>query len=225
MMLAHRSNQEEYMDTACSGYEDYRRCLRDLARVNTCTLTHRPMLAWLARHDRTQFSLLDVACGYGDALRRIRRRYPHARLTGIDLNPWATRAAREATNENEQIDFINGDVFALQPDQQFDFIVSSQFTHHLPDDQVVVFLRWLQTQAVTGWFIGDIHRHALPYLGFPILAWIARWHPLVRLDGQISIARAFVRDDWSTLLQEAEVPTERASIAWHMPFRLCVGTR
>src|SRR5690348_16209129 len=102
MILGERSTAAERMDTDCVDYADYQRCLRDLARVNTVTLTHRSMLAWLGRETASlrQFSLLDVACGHGDALRRIRRwcdrRGIDARLEGIDLNPWSARAAREA---------------------------------------------------------------------------------------------------------------------------------
>ncbi|MDR3530868.1 MAG: class I SAM-dependent methyltransferase, partial [Rhodopila sp.] len=77
------------MDTDCVDFDDYNKCLRDLARVNVVTLTHRPMLAWLARYAKSNFALLDIGCGHGDALRKIRGRYPDARLTGIDLNPWA----------------------------------------------------------------------------------------------------------------------------------------
>src|SRR3978361_753405 len=98
MNLSRRSAQQERMDTDCVDFADYSRCLRDLSRVNAVTLTHRPMLGWLAERATAGFSLLDVACGHGDALRKIRARYPDARLTGIDLNPWATRAAREATD-------------------------------------------------------------------------------------------------------------------------------
>ena len=70
MNLARRSTQQERMDTDCVDFADYSRCLRDLSRVNIVTLTHRPMLAWLARHATADFSLLDVACGHGDALRQ-----------------------------------------------------------------------------------------------------------------------------------------------------------
>ena len=105
------------MDTDCADFEDYRRCLRDLARVNTVTLTHRPMLNWLARETAglQAFSLLDVACGHGDALRRVQRwaarRGITARLEGIDLNPWAIRAAQEATEPSAGIVYRNSDVF------------------------------------------------------------------------------------------------------------------
>ena len=104
MMLATRSTDEERMDTDCRDFADYRRCLSDLAQVNAVTLTHRPMLGWLSRATvgLDRFSLLDVACGHGDALRRIhrwtRRRAILAQLEGIDLNPWATQVASEATD-------------------------------------------------------------------------------------------------------------------------------
>ena len=225
MSLSQRSTQSERMDADCVDFADYSRCLRDLSQVNIVTLTHRPILSWLARNATGGFSVLDVACGRGDALRQIRRRFPEAKLTGIDLNPWATRAAREATDASAQIDFINDDAFAYRPAQRFDFIITSQFTHHLTDEQVVTFLRWLQQNAARGWFISDLHRHAFAYYGFPILARLAFWHRFVREDGQISIARAFRRAEWVALLREAGIGDDRALVSWHIPFRLCVGTR
>jgi SAM-dependent methyltransferase len=225
MSLAQRSTQPESMDTDCVDFDEYSRCLRELSRINTVTFTHRPMLSWLAKHARPDFSLLDIACGYGDALRAIRAHYPDVRLTGIDLNPWATRAAQQATDPAARIEFINDDAFAYKPAQKFDFIITSQFTHHLTNDQIVAFLRWLPHNAARGWFIGDLHRHFIPYHGFPLLARLARWHPIVREDGRISIARAFIRTDWEALLREAGITNEQAFVAWYIPFRLCVATR
>jgi SAM-dependent methyltransferase len=225
MKLSQRSTQAERMDTDCVDFDDYSRCLRDLSRVNVVTMTHRPMLAWLAKHAGVGFSLLDIACGHGDALRAVRAGYPDARLTGIDLNPWATRAARQATEPDAGIEFINDDAFAYKPAQKFDFIVTSQFTHHLTNEQIVGFLRWLPENAAKGWFIGDLQRHVIPYYGFPLLARIARWHRLVREDGQISIARAFIPTEWEALLTAAGITDKQAFVARHIPFRLCVATR
>ena len=110
------------------------------------------------------------------------------------------------------------------PARKFDFIITSQFTHHLTDKQVVVFLLWLQENAGRGWFIGDLHRHAFPYHGFPLLAYAMFWHRFVREDGQISIARAFIRTEWEALLRQAGISEDQAAITWHVPFRLCVAT-
>jgi trans-aconitate methyltransferase len=223
MTLAQRSTQEERMDTDCAGFDDYASCLRDLSRVNALTFTHRPTIAWLKRHARPgdAFSLLDIACGHGDALRAIRRRFPNARLTGIDLNPWATRVAIAATPPEANISFLNDDALAYRPPEPFDFIVSSHFTHHLSDDQLAPFLAWQQAHAKRGWFISDVHRHWLPYYGFPLLARLMAWHRFVRQDGQISVARAFTRAEWEGFLAQAGVTAE---IHWHLPFRLCVNS-
>lgn len=228
MSLAVRSTAAERMDTDCVDFDDYQRCLRDLARVNTVTLTHQPMLAWLAREvaGRDSFSLLDVACGHGDVLRRVQRWAQRkgiaARLEGIDLNPWSTRVARAATPESAPIIYHTGDVFDFAPND-VDFIISSQFTHHLTNEQIVAFIRWMEAHARRGWFIGDLHRHWFPYYGFGLLAWLARWHRFVLSDGRISIARSFVPEEWRHLMRESGLSEQDVAISWHIPFRLCVS--
>jgi 2-polyprenyl-3-methyl-5-hydroxy-6-metoxy-1,4-benzoquinol methylase len=231
MSLATRSTAAERMDTDCADYEDYARCLADLARVNRVTLTHRSLLAWLARETAglRSFSLLDVACGHGDLLRRVRRwsarRGIDATLEGIDLNPWSLRAARAATQQELSIAWHNGDVFAFQPVQRYDFIVSSQFTHHLADADIVRFIAWMERHAARGWYIADLHRHWFPYYGFGLLAWAAGWHRFVRYDGRVSIARSFVPEEWRRLTDAAGLAPETVRIDWHVPFRICVSRR
>src|SRR5271163_3658823 len=89
----------ELMDGDCS-YEDFRDCLRSLERVNRWLLGYRPTLAWLdvlPRGVREPVHIVDVGCGGGDLLRQISRRARSrkipVKLTGIDLNPYATRVA------------------------------------------------------------------------------------------------------------------------------------
>ena len=231
MRLAARSKAPELMDTGCADFADYRRCLRDLSRVNVVTLTHRPTLAWLARETRGMqaFSLLDVGCGHGDMLRRIRRwadrRGLAARLEGVDLNPWSTRVAAEATPPGAAIAYHTANAFAFAGAAEFDFIVSAQFTHHLGDAEVVAFLRWMEANARRGWFVSDLHRHWFPYHGFGLLARLARWHRIVRHDGRVSIARSFRTGEWRALLAAAGLAPDAAEVSWHVPFRLCVARR
>ena len=112
---------------------------------------------------------------------------------------------------------------AFAPDKPFDFIVSSQFTHHLTDDEIVRFIRWMDANARRGWFIADLRRHPFPFYGFPLLARLANWHRFVRHDGQISIGRSFVPADWHRLLGRAEVPATEVVVQAHVPFRLTVA--
>ena len=142
----------------------------------------------------------------------------------MDLNPWSTKAARAATPDTAPITYHTGNVFAFEPvDGAYDYIISSQFTHHLTDGQIVMFIRWMEAHARRGWFIGDLHRHWFPYYGFGLLAWVARWHHFVLSDGRISIARSFVPSDWRRLVRAAGLTEDDVAITWHVPFRLCVA--
>jgi len=229
MNLTRRSTQAERMDDDDIGIDVYNRCLTDLAQVNRVTLTHGSTLRWLTRSlmhiplDQP-VSIMDVAYGQGDLLRAIhawaQRTGRKVILQGIDLNPRSAVAARAATVPSMVIAYRTGDVFTDTPSPPPDIIVSSQFTHHLADAEVVAFLNWMEMHATLGWFVADLHRHAFSYYGFRFLARAAGWHRIVREDGTISIARSFRPAEWQALLVQAGIS---ATIFRQFPFRLCVG--
>jgi 2-polyprenyl-3-methyl-5-hydroxy-6-metoxy-1,4-benzoquinol methylase len=229
MPLAARSTLPELMDAETVDETTYRRCLADLAAINRITFTHRATLNWLTRATKNippdaEIAILDVAYGQGDLLRAIAgwaaKRGRAVRLSGIDLNPRSAVAARALTPPGAPITYYTGDVFAFTPASAPDFIVTSQFTHHLADHEIVSLLRWLDATATSGWFITDLHRHALAYYGFPLLAWAMSWHGIVRHDGRISIARGFTRAEWELLVRQAGI---QAEITWKLPFRHAIS--
>lgn len=225
MDFSRRTDATEWMDTEAVDAADFAACLRDLATVNRVTFAHRPTLAWLARvtRGRDAFGLLDVAYGQGDMTRAIHRWAGRAgkrpTLSGIDLNPSSALAAAAATPAGMQIAWHTGDVFEYAPEPRPEFVVSSLFTHHLTDDQLVAFLRWMDRTATRGWFVNDLRRSAVSYWGFRVLSTAARWHRFVRHDGPVSIARGFVPADWRRALDEAGIAGRIRPV---LPYRLCV---
>ena len=218
------------MDTEPVSPADYAACLADLASVNTATLARLPTLAFLRRVTRglppgSTLRVLDVGYGEGDMLRRLHRWAARRRvglsLAGIDLNPVSALAAQAATSPGARIWYRTGDVFD-EPAGAQDVVISSLFTHHLADADVVRFLVWMEQTARRGWFVNDLHRHPLAYYGFKALAGAAGWHRFVRHDGPISVARSFRRRDWDRLLREAGLQGV-ATVRWHLPFRFCVS--
>lgn len=232
-----RLDQDELMDVETVSFEELRACLVDLTRVNQLTLAYRPTLAFFERLlPRIRalgrpLEVVDVGSGYGDMLRAIhawaRTRNVAVSLTGVDMNPWSAKAAREATPSLEPpIEWVTADAFAYHPPRGIDVVVSSLFTHHLRDHEVVRFLRWMETTSTTGWFVNDLHRHPIPYYFFRAFAKLARYHRFVQHDGPVSIARAFSPADWRRLAQEAGIEQNHVKIAWRVPFRLTVeGTK
>jgi SAM-dependent methyltransferase len=206
--------------------EVYDRVLRDLDRVNFWTFAARPTLAFLRRASRgmVAFRLLDVGFGHGDMLRRIarwaRKRGVAVDLVGVDLNPKSEAAAREVTPLAMPIDYRTGDYRDVPG--PFDFVISSLVAHHMTDEQLRDFIRFMEKQATHGWLINDLHRHSLSWHGFPWLARLIGAHRIVREDGRLSIARAFRAAEWREILAAAGLPDGAARIVRRFPFRLCV---
>lgn len=225
MSLATRAQGEELMDADDLPAATYAAVVADLARVNTVTLAARPTLAFLDRAlaGAGTLRLLDVGFGDGDMLRRIARwaakRGIAAELVGIDLNPRSEAAARAHTPAGLPIAWRTGD-YADCAGEGWDVVISSLVAHHMTQAQLVAFLRFMEAEAARGWLVNDLHRHRFAHAGFPLLATLARWHPIVRHDGRLSIARSYRPDEWPPLLAAAGIADARVFRAF--PFRLCV---
>ncbi|MFM2419195.1 MAG: 3-demethylubiquinone-9 3-O-methyltransferase [Pseudomonadota bacterium] len=228
-----RSQQPELMDDTSVGFEELRNCLADLARVNALTQAHRPTLAFLdalvSRMGRLArpLQILDVGSGYGDTLRHIDtwacQRGVAVSLAGVDLNPWSCKAATDATPSGRGIRWVTADAFAFEPTGGIDVVVSSLFTHHLPEAAIVRFIRRMENSARLGWFVNDLHRHPVPYYLFRTFAKLADYHPFVQHDGPVSITRAFVPADWRRMVEAAHVDVSSVNIRRSLPFRLTVS--
>jgi SAM-dependent methyltransferase len=219
------------MDLPCS-YEDLRDCLRDISHVNRLTGAYRPTLRWLdyfyaslPLQDKP-IHIVDVGCGYGDMLRRVHlwaedHGLPVV-LTGIDLNPDAIRAAREATVPGT-VTFLSGNAFDFQPAVGIDLVINSLLMHHLESAEIVKLVAWMERVARFGWFINDLHRQPVPYYAFRLMAAFTGWHRFVKHDGAVSILRSFRPHDWEILLRAAGIPHHQARIEEVPPARLCVA--
>jgi 2-polyprenyl-3-methyl-5-hydroxy-6-metoxy-1,4-benzoquinol methylase len=219
----------ELMDGDCS-YEDFRGCLRSLEQINRWLLGYRPTLAWLKRlpHGlRDPVHIVDVGSGGGDLLRQIagwaRRRGIDVHLTGIDLNPYAARAAAESTSKELGIEWVTGDALMYRPEKPVDIVVSSLMAHHLEDEEIITLLQWMEATAQVGWFINDLERSEWSCRMFGLMGVMVGWHRFVRHDGPVSFRRAFRDEDWVRLLAAAEVPREAVAVEHWRPGRLCVG--
>jgi SAM-dependent methyltransferase len=232
--FSRRNDLSELMDSDATDFETFRACLVDLAKVNRLTLSYRPTLRFfktLARAARLPTgratTVVDVGSGYGDMLRNIDRwakqRGFQVDLTGIDLNPWSARSAREATLPKRPIRYVTANVLDYLPGGRTDIVISSLLAHHLDDASLIRFVAWMEANSAIGWFVNDLHRNAVPYHLFRLSTRALRFHAFVQHDGPISIARAFDAADWRRLLDAAGVAPAAATISRVFPYRLCVS--
>ena len=168
------------------------RILRDLARFNGAMLGHWPVLQWLGRAIKDvpveqSLTFVDIGCGYGDLLRAVRgwvrKRGRAMKLIGIDLSPQVIDIARDATDAADDIEYQAADVFEFKPTVPIDFVTNSLLTHHLTDEMIMCFLRWMETSARRGWVIYDLQRSRVPFYFIPLAGLLLRIHPVVVMTG------------------------------------------
>lgn len=229
--LSGRARLTELMDGPCT-YKEFRDCLRDLAKVNRMTRAHKLTMQWLAAVVREYteprpLHIVDIGCGGGDLLRSVEqwaaREQVTVRLTGIDVHPYAIRAAREFTDATSSIRWQVSDAHDFAANEPVDFVVSSQMAHHMRDEEIVQFLKWMERTAARGWLVNDLYRTRAAFVGFRMLAWAARWHRFVRNDGPVSIRRGFRSQDWQQYVELAGLAADSVRIEAHWPARICVG--
>ena len=202
----------ELMDEPCT-FEQYRAAALSLGRLNRWTRGYKGTLEFLGRVlERTgvghePLHVVDVGCGHGDGLREIYRwaakRSVPLRLTGVDVNPYAARLARECDRVEHvsagTIAWVTGDVFAAELEPPADVVVSSLFAHHLCDEAIVKLLQWKEDRARVGWFVSDLRRSER---AARVFAWMGRVLPMeemVARDGVVSFRRALSVGEWERL--------------------------
>lgn len=231
--FSRRAELTELMDEPCSR-DEMRACLRDLEKLNRWFLGYRPVLHWLDSlkldDARGPIRILDVGCGHGDLLRRMERwaedRGIALNLAGCDINPDAVAIAAEGSGGNAgEVEWIASNVFSLDSRRSDDLVVSSLFTHHLSESDIVRFLRWMEQHARVGWFINDLSRAPIPYWLLKAFSKVAGLHRFVQNDGPVSIRRAFVPEDWRRMCAAAGLGENDVTIEAWTPARLCVSRK
>lgn len=78
--------------------------------------------------------ILDLACGFGKTTLSLKKRFPEARVEGIDLSAPCLRLGRRmATEKDLKIDWRQGNIEALPyEDESFDLVTTTMTLHELP---------------------------------------------------------------------------------------------
>jgi ubiquinone/menaquinone biosynthesis C-methylase UbiE len=224
-----RSYELEYIDTGDYTPDEYQGCIVELKRVNrwlgdTRTL-RRTLLREVEERRLREFSVLDVGAGSGELLRATaawaRKTKRSAKLVGLELNPDSARAMETDSADFPTLSAVQGDAFELPfAEKQFDFVISSLFTHHLTDNQVVAVFREMARVARLGICVIDLHRHPIAYYFYTTIGRLILYNRLLRHDGALSILKSFKPRELLALARQAGLSNAR--VERHFPYRLVI---
>jgi ubiquinone/menaquinone biosynthesis C-methylase UbiE len=227
-----RSNDPEHIDIGDYTPEEYEGCIVELQRVNQWLGDARALrlslLADIEQAELRSFSVLDVAAGSGELLRVAaawtRRKQLKGSFTALELNARSAKAILEMSSGWGEIVSIRGDALRLPfADGSFDYSISSLFTHHLDDREVVLALQELYRVARRRIFIIDLHRHPIAYCLYRTVGQLFLHNRLLREDGALSILRSFRPQELIKLASQAGLDDVR--VERRFPFRLVLSAR
>ncbi|HSW88401.1 MAG TPA: class I SAM-dependent methyltransferase [Candidatus Saccharimonadales bacterium] len=90
------------------------------------------MLAFITKLEKTPREILDIGCGTGHLANEIKKIYPNANITGIDISKKAIAIGKKAY---KQITLLQGDAEKNLPFASacFDLVISGEHIEHLQD--------------------------------------------------------------------------------------------
>ena len=231
-MFKKRSQKPERIDTGDYTAEEYDLFLEDIRLVNRFAGDNRALSKTLLRaiesENLQKFSILDVGAGSGELLRTVAK-FAHkqnrrAKLFGLELNERSASAILEESESFAEIKAIRGDALKLPfADDTFDYVISSLFTHHLKDREIIRTLSEMSRVSRRKIFVIDLHRHAIAYAFYKVFCVTFNISQMVREDRSLSILKGFKPPELKDLAEKANI--ENATVKRHFPFRLVLKSR
>ena len=225
-----RSDRLEYIDTGDYTAAEYEGCIGELQLVNRWMGDAHSLRTTLFREVEAEglsnFSILDVGAGSGELLRVTagwaRQTDRRVSAVGLELNERSAESINEESQRFDEISSVRGDALELPfPESSFDYVISSLFTHHFVDEQVVQIFREMSRVARRRIFVIDLNRHPIAYLLYTTVGKLVLKNRLLRHDGALSILRSFKSDELLDLANRAglgDVLVER-----RFPYRLVLS--
>ena len=224
----HRSDETELIDGPGVQKEMLYRNLHELDILNRRFGGHAATMEGIRKlvteKNRT-YHIVDLGCGSGDTLKHIadwaKARKYKVRLTGVDKNGDTINYLNMKSKEYAEITGTVSDYhdFILRT-PTIDVVVCSLFCHHLSDNELMGLFANMKRCAREGFVINDLHRNWVAYYGVKYLTLLLNGSPLSRIDGPISVLRAFKSKDLHSLLQNAHIARYMIRRKW--PFRYLV---
>ena len=186
-----RSFEEEILDGDGLPPEVLERAHRSLSKTHSLLGNHAAILRALRCDGKATRRVLDLGCGHGGLLEKVRRQMG-AEVLGVDLRP----------PEGGLREFPILELDAVREAlPRADVAVSVCLVHHLRDDEFIEMIRNVG-RACQRFVILDLVRHRVPLALFTAFAPLCL--PRVNvLDGRQSIRRAYTPEEFRTLIARA----------------------
>jgi 2-polyprenyl-3-methyl-5-hydroxy-6-metoxy-1,4-benzoquinol methylase len=123
--------------------EDYIRNNVPVHVQNLLSLLHKK------KFDFSNKKIIDVGCGTGHCLKRLKSLYANSSLTGIEISHEAIKIAQNILID---IPILKADILNLPITEKYDLVLCQQVLEHIPDAETAVLKLW-ELVAESGYLI------------------------------------------------------------------------
>ena len=95
----------------------------------------KSLISSIPFEDSKPIKVLDLGCGTGNITLAVKKRYPRAQVTCVDLAERMIELAQFKLSEYDDIKYKVGDLRNIQFESDYDLILSSLALHHLQSDE------------------------------------------------------------------------------------------
>jgi 2-polyprenyl-3-methyl-5-hydroxy-6-metoxy-1,4-benzoquinol methylase len=171
--------------------------------------------------NKNSITILDLGCGDGEMLRVcsdvLKLHDVKLRFIGVDANPFIINEAVKRSKDYADITFNSIDVFSEEYEElECDIVLCTLFLHHFKNSEIENILINTMKKAKVGVVVNDLERSRLAFVLFKIVSTLFVRTKTARIDGLISIARAFKKDE---LVAFSEKIKGKHRIRWKWAFR------
>ncbi|MDD5673891.1 MAG: methyltransferase domain-containing protein [Chitinivibrionales bacterium] len=201
------------MDNVATDFAKLSGTLRDFTAINKIFTRSRKLIKTTIIKEmqslpRREFTVLDAGSGGCDLALWLtafgRKIGLKITVCCLDHDPRVVAFARERCANHADIVVRQGSVFDIESlTMPFDFIFANHLIHHLDTAEIPRLVRKFYQTARRGFLINDLHRSALAYLGFTLVAGIFFNRNFTFTDGRLSIRRGFTLAELSRILEES----------------------
>lgn len=228
MLTLTRERVPELMDDPHLDHAEHEKALRGLARLNCASgsvwTLWRPIRRVANLLGRRNLRVLDIATGSADnpiALWQLASRAGYdLQVDGCDISEVAVECSRKAAakvgapSEFFTLNAVTDEI----PQNRYDVVMTSLFTHHLGRDEVVALIRKMSGAAKHLVLVDDLVRSYPNLVMVSLATRVLSTSSVVHFDGPASVRNSFTTLEFAEMAAEAGLAGSR--VHEHFPCRM-----